>query len=86
MSKSSRSKRRYTQAPVAVDPGVGCPHCGNRYEHTILNVYPNGNRRRRCGKCAMPFVTMRVREPMIAVIVQRQAVNGGAGGAAQKNC
>ena len=56
------AKRTYTQAPVAVDPGVPCSHCGHRYGHRVTNTYPNGNRRRTCGKCGKPFVAMRVRE------------------------
>jgi DNA-directed RNA polymerase subunit RPC12/RpoP len=55
------AKRAYTQAPVAVDPGVPCSHCGHRYGHKVTNTYPNGNRRRLCAACGKPFVAMRVR-------------------------
>jgi len=54
------SKRQYTQAPVAVDPGIPCSHCGRRYGHHITNTYPNGNRRRVCGACGKPFVSVRM--------------------------
>jgi hypothetical protein len=53
-------KRQYIQAPVAVDPGVPCSHCGHRYGHHVTNTYPNGNRRRVCGACGKPFVAMRL--------------------------
>ena len=63
MSKSkTKPKRKYTQAPRVTDKGVECPHCRNRYDHKIKNTYPNGNRRRICGTCGKPFVTMRVNE------------------------
>lgn len=63
MSKSkTKKKRTYTQAPRVTDKGVECPHCGELYGHRITNTYPNGNRRRICGKCGKPFVTMRVHE------------------------
>jgi hypothetical protein len=55
-------KRQYTQAPVAVDAGVPCSHCGQRYGHKITNTYPNGNRRRLCGSCKKPFVAVRVKD------------------------
>jgi len=53
---TEQPKRQYIQAPVAVDPGVPCSHCGHRYGHHITNTYPNGNRRRICGACGKPFV------------------------------
>jgi DNA-directed RNA polymerase subunit RPC12/RpoP len=59
---TEQTKRTYTQAPVAVDPGVPCSHCGHRYGHRVTNTYPNGNRRRVCGACGKPFVAVRVRE------------------------
>ena len=65
MSKSkggSGEKRQYIQAPVAVDPGVPCSHCGHRYGHKVTNTYPNGNRRRACGSCGKPFVSVRVKD------------------------
>ncbi len=61
-TEPTETKRQYIQAPVAVDPGVPCSHCGHRYGHKVTNTYPNGNRRRLCGKCGLPFVAMRVRE------------------------
>ena len=59
--KPKAKKRTYTQAPIATDPGVPCSHCGHKYDHRVLNTYPNGNRRRKCGKCGKPFVTMRLK-------------------------
>lgn len=61
MSKTKQT-RSYTQAPAAVDVGIPCVHCGTRWGHRIVNTYPNGNRRRICGKCSKPFVTIRAKE------------------------
>ena len=58
----SKAKRAYVQAPVAVDQGVPCSHCGERYGHRVVNTYPNGNRRRICGECGKPFVSVRVKD------------------------
>ena len=55
--KTTTNKRRYTQAPMTIDPGVLCVHCGARYGHTITNTYKNGRRRRICGSCGKPFVS-----------------------------
>lgn len=60
MSKSKPKKRE--QNVVVEDKGIPCPHCGLRYGHTVTNTYPNGNRRRMCGGCHKPFVTMRAKE------------------------
>ena len=54
----TETKRPYTQAPVAVDAGVPCSHCGHRYGHKITNTYPNGNRRHTCPKCGTPFISL----------------------------
>ena len=59
---AAKSKRAYTQAPRAVDPGIPCVHCGHKYDHTVTNTYPNGNRRRKCGGCGKPFLTQRATE------------------------
>jgi len=56
------TKRQYTQAPVATDPGVPCSHCGHRYGHAVTNTYPNGIRRRVCGACGKPFIARRLAE------------------------
>ena len=64
-SKAARKKRTYTQAPAAIDVGIPCPHCKHRYDHRIINTWPNGNRRRKCGGlskdkgCGLPFTTLR---------------------------
>jgi DNA-directed RNA polymerase subunit RPC12/RpoP len=65
---ATRKKRTYTDNKIAVDPGVKCPHCKERYGHKILYTYPNGNRRRKCGNkdCGKPFVTMRLLESSIS--------------------
>ena len=55
-------KRVYTENKTVLDRGTPCPRCGERYQHSITNTYPNGNRRRICGKCNNPFVTMRINE------------------------
>jgi hypothetical protein len=60
-TEPTEPKRAYVQAPVAVDPGVPCSHCGHRYGHRVTNTYPNGNRRRVCGACGKPFVAVRVK-------------------------
>lgn len=49
---------------IITDTGIPCNHCGHRYDHTITNTYANGNRRRLCGKCGKPFVTVRVKETL----------------------
>ena len=56
-------RRQYVQAPVVRDGGIPCPHCGAGHGHKVTNTYPNGNRRRVCGKCGLPFVTVRVNDP-----------------------
>lgn len=55
-------KRKYIDNKTAVDKGVKCPSCGERYGHKITNTYPNGNRRRICAGCNTPFVSLRVLE------------------------
>lgn len=60
--KKTKKKRDYTIAPTAVDNGISCSHCGHRYDHKITNTYANGNRRRMCGGCGKPFVTVRKAE------------------------
>jgi DNA-directed RNA polymerase subunit RPC12/RpoP len=66
MSKSKteayKEKRQYIQAPVAIDNGVPCSHCGHRFGHRVTNTYANGNRRRVCASCGKPFVSIRARE------------------------
>ena len=57
-----KEKREYLQGPVILDPGVPCRHCGHRYGHKITHTYPNGNRRRICGGCGLPFITKRMLE------------------------
>jgi hypothetical protein len=59
-TEQTETKRQYIQAPVALDPGVPCSHCGHRYGHHVTNTYPNGNRRRLCGACGKPFVATRM--------------------------
>lgn len=61
-AKAAAERRQYIQAPVAVDRGIPCSHCGNRYDNRVTNTYPNGNRRRICGKCGLPFVSVRMAE------------------------
>ena len=61
MSKCKK-KRAYVQAPIVTDPGVPCSHCGHRFDHRVTNTYANGNRRRMCGGCGKPFVTIRAKE------------------------
>ena len=59
MSKSK--PKPYTPNKTTVDAGIPCPHCGARFGHHVKNTYPNGNRRRICGLCAMPFVSIQAR-------------------------
>ena len=60
---SLRTKvKKYIQNKTTVDRGVKCPHCGECFGHRIRNTYPNGNRRRICGGCGKPFVSVRVEE------------------------
>lgn len=58
----TKQKRQYTQAARVVDHGVPCIHCKHRYDHKVTNTYANGNRRRICGKCGRPFVSVRSKE------------------------
>jgi len=60
VASKNEVKRSYVQAPRTVDPGIKCPHCGERYGHRITNTYGNGNRRRICGGCGLPWVSIRV--------------------------
>lgn len=57
-----KTKRTYVQAATVIDRGIPCRHCGALYNHKITNTYPNGNRRRVCGSCGKPFVTVRLCE------------------------
>lgn len=55
--------RDYVQAAVTVEPGIVCIHCRKAgHRHTITHTYPNGNRRRICQHCDMPFVTRREKD------------------------
>jgi hypothetical protein len=56
---AQKSKRSYVIAPLVIDPGIPCPHCGERFGHHVTNVFPNGMRRRMCGKCGKPFPSKR---------------------------
>jgi len=56
--------RAYTIAPAAIDRGVPCVHCGSAFGHRVVNVYPNGNRRRVCGRCGKPFMAIRLEKEM----------------------
>ena len=57
------AKKKTTRKNVpnikAEDPGVPCPRCRHRYNHTRTNTYANGNRRMICGGCSMPFIAVR---------------------------
>ena len=66
--KKTKQKRSYVNAPRVIDVGIPCPHCSGMYDHIITNVYPNGNRRRICGSCEKPFVTMQRRENITQLI------------------
>ena len=57
-----RKKRAYIQAPMGTDEGAPCVHCGERYGHKVTNTYPNGNRRRKCGRCGKPWLSRRLPE------------------------
>ena len=58
--KKQKTKRNYTQAPVVTDPGLPCPHCGERYGHTVANTYKGGNRRMTCSGCKGHFPAKRL--------------------------
>ena len=60
--KPTKEKRTYTENTTVLDAGIPCPRCKARHEHKITNTYPNGNRRRICSKCGIPFVTIRNKE------------------------
>ena len=58
-SKPAATIRRTN--PVVVEHGISCPHCqtvmpSNSFD--VTNSYPNGNRRRICPTCFLPFVTV----------------------------
>ena len=57
-----KPRRPYTQNRTALDGGIPCPWCRHRHDHAITNTYHNGNRRRICGSCGKPFVTLRAHE------------------------
>lgn len=56
------TRKRPEPNPQVLDPGIPCPHCGERYNHKVSHTYENGNRRRICGKCGGPFITLRSRD------------------------
>ncbi len=60
--KQEAKKRQYTTNIVVIDEGIKCNHCGNRYGHIVKNTYPNGKKRRVCGGCGLPFVSVRIGE------------------------
>jgi len=60
--KPQVEKRQYISVPAVIDRGIPCRHCGSLFGHRIANTYANGNRRRICGKCGLPFVTIRSKE------------------------
>ena len=63
MTDEKEGGRDYVQAPVTVEPGIRCIHCKRvGYKHAVTNVYPNGNRRRVCEYCGLPFVTSREKD------------------------
>lgn len=52
--------RRYVQSPVVPEPGIRCPHCAAAgHDHRVTHTYPNGNRRRLCASCGLPFISRR---------------------------
>jgi len=56
-------RRSYVQSPVVPEPAICCPHCGTEaHDHRVSHTYPNGNRRRICSGCALPFITRRAVE------------------------
>jgi hypothetical protein len=59
-----KKKTAKTREPLktAPDYGTPCTHCGERYGHTVTHTYPNGNRRRICGNCKKPFISVRLVE------------------------
>ena len=64
IAKSFKERCKPITNMIVTDAGIPCNHCGNRYDHSITNTYANGNRRRLCGKCKKPFVTVRVKETL----------------------
>ena len=58
-SKKKAPRKKHEANKVTVDPGVKCPHCGEKYGHKIKNTYPNGRKRRICSSCLKPFVSMK---------------------------
>ena len=54
-----RKKRTCIPNKVVQDPGIKCVHCDERYGHKVTNTYPNGRKRRICGGCGKPFVSVR---------------------------
>jgi hypothetical protein len=62
LTEEQKSRRTYITAPRVIDNGIKCAHCGHCFDHKITYTYPNGNRRRTCGKCGKPFMTIRAKE------------------------
>lgn len=59
MFKFKKQKRAYVIAPVVTECGIPCPHCGEKFGHRVTNTFPNGIRRRLCGRCGKPFPSRR---------------------------
>ena len=57
-TKKTKPRKTHEANKVVVDVGVPCPHCKSAHGHRITNTYPNGRRRRICGNCTKPFVSM----------------------------
>ena len=57
-TKKKAARKKHETNKVTVDPGIKCPHCQHKYDHKVLNTYPNGKRRRACGGCGKPFISM----------------------------
>jgi len=66
MAKKKTTTKRKRKKPeankTALDRGIPCPYCKAAHGHRITHTYANGNRRRICGECKRPFITIRAKE------------------------
>ncbi len=64
MPAKKKTAKKKTREPLKTTPDYGtpCTHCGERYGHKVTHTYDNGNRRRICGNCGKPFISVRLVE------------------------
>jgi transposase-like protein len=58
---ATKNRKKHEQLIVVEDPGVKCPHCGERYDHAVKNAnyMKTGRARMWCNACNHPFITQK---------------------------